>query len=154
MVKESMLKNISSVKNEHSYWVEQINNLNFNIVEDKRELINNTISHFGEWLYTEGSKLRVSPSTKHLIKRVEEHNNRLNDLYIDIYKIFFVLPTKRNILHKIATLNSKNITSVEKKILMRKIEHLNLYSSEILSTMDIIEDRVKNLSNNEIEKIC
>jgi len=154
MIKESMLKNINSAKEKHIYWVEQANNLSFESFKDNEELIHNTISHFGEWLYTDGSKLSVSASTKHLIKRVEEHHNQLNDIYIDIYKIFCVLPTKRNILHKIATLNSKDITTLEKQMVTRKLKHLNLYSNQIISTLDIIEDRVKNLPNSEIKKIC
>ncbi|MFK5976140.1 MAG: hypothetical protein QM493_06495 [Sulfurovum sp.] len=154
MIKESILKNISSAKEEHIHWVKQANNLNFGSFEDNKKQINDVVSHFGQWLYTEGSKLSISPSTQHLIKRVESHNNTLNELYIDIYKIFFVIPTKRNILYKIATLNSKNITSFEKQEIVTKLKHLNLYSSQIINTLDIIEDRVKSLSNNEIKKIC
>ena len=154
MIKASMLKNINSAKEEHIYWVEQANNLDFESLKDRGELIQNRISHFGEWLYTEGSKLSVSASTKHLIKRVEEHHNELNDIYIDIYKIFCVLPTKRNILHKIATLNSKEITNLEKQEITKKLKHLNLYSNQLISTLDILEDRVKNLPHNEIKKIC
>ncbi len=154
MIKESMLKNISNTKEEHLYWVEQANNLNFGSIKDKRELINHALSHFGQWLYTEGSKLSIAPSTRHLIKRVEEHNNRVNDIYIDIYKILFILPTKRNILQKIASFNSKNLTKVEKERLIAKLKHLNLYSNQIINTLDIIENRVKSLPNEEIKKIC
>ncbi len=140
-MKESLLNNISNAKKEHLKWMKKANSLNNQSI--KRKVIEITdINHlFKQWLYLEGSKLNFTPSIQHLIKKIEYHNNHLNDIYIELCKIFF-LPSY-----------SMPILSSQKQEVLTQLKYLNIYSKELIGIMDIVENRVSQLSDSDLSKI-
>jgi len=64
------------------------------------------------------------------INRIEQRHNALHETYAKIYTIFFVMPEKRSMIHKIFTMISKKVS--EAKI---HLEYLKKSSQELIEVL-------------------
>ena len=154
MTQSSIIRHINIAKNAHRRWMKRADHLISGLPVDK-ELIPSqaTDCGFGRWLYHEGAKLRAVPNVAQIINSLEHHHNELHMSYMHIYNIYFVVPLKRSILHKILTLNSQTVSKTEIAKAEEYFEYLQHTSIEIVSLLDILEKRIKNTPITDIDKI-
>jgi len=154
MTKAGILQQIQDAKTAHMRWVKRADHLVSGLPVDKEFIpLESTDCAFGEWFYNHGVKLKLIPSIGNLVNRIEHHHNDLHDAYTDIYKIFFVMPTKRSLLQKIFSFNSKDPTPEEKEQAKAHFKYLKRSSEELLAVLYILEERVKALTYEELEDI-
>ncbi|HFU77872.1 MAG TPA: hypothetical protein ENK98_04500 [Epsilonproteobacteria bacterium] len=154
MTQTSILQHIADAKKAHLRWVKRADHLISGLPVDKEFIpLEATSCGFGLWVYSEGAKLRLVPSIDNLMNRIEHHHNDLHDAYMDIYKIFFIMPQQRSILHKILTFNSKIVSSSEKEKARAHFKYLKRSSEELLAVLDILEEKVKQMTSDEVENL-
>ena len=154
MTQSSILKHLNDAKSTHKHWLQRIDHLITGLPVDKDFIPSKAIDcDFGKWIYFEGAKLRSIPSAIKMINSIEHHHNELHISYMHIYKIYFVLPKKRSILHKIFTLNSQSVFKIEQTKAKEYFEYLQQTSVELLALLDILEKRIKETPISEIDKI-
>ena len=154
MTQSSIIGHIYDAKNAHIHWMKRTDHLISGLPVDK-DFIPSQATHcdFGKWIYFEGAKLRTIPDVKKIINALEHHHNELHMSYMHIYNIYFVLPKKRSLLHKIFTLNNQTISESEKTKAKEYFEYLQHTSYELLALLDILEDRIKHTPIAQIDKI-
>jgi len=154
MTQATILQHISDAKKAHLRWVKRADHLIIGLPVDKEFIpLEATTCGFGLWVYGEGAKLRLVPSIDNLMNRIEHHHNDLHDAYMDIYKIFFIMPQQRSMLHKILTLNSKIVSSSEKEKAKAHFKYLKRSSEELLTVLDILEEKVRKMTLYEVENL-
>lgn len=154
MTKTSILQQLTAAKKAHLRWVKRADHLISGLPVDKEFIpLESTTCDFGIWFYEEGAKLRLVPTIDNLINRIEYHHNELHDAYMDIYKIFFIVPHQRSLLHKILTFNSKELSTAEKESAKAHFKYLRRSSEELLAVLDILEERVQKMNPVEIENL-
>jgi hypothetical protein len=155
MTQSSIIRHIYDAKNAHKRWMTRTEHLISGLPVDKSFIPSQAMEcDFGKWLYFEGAKLRSLPDVTKIINSLEHHHNELHMSYMHIYKIYFVLPKKRSILHKILTLNSRSVSKEEIEKAKEYFEYLQHTSIEIVSLLDILEKRIKKISLSDINKIA
>jgi hypothetical protein len=154
MTQSSMIRHINDARNAHNRWMKRADHLISGLPVDK-DLIppQSTDCDFGRWLYFEGAKLRAIPEVTKIINSLEHHHNELHMSYMHIYKIYFVQPLKRSLLHKILTLNSQTVSKSEREKSKEYFEYLQHTSIEIVSLLNILEERIRNTPIANIDKI-
>ena len=141
LTKAKILQEISDAKVAHERWVKRAEHLVEGLPVDKNFIpLDPTTCGFGRWLYGDvGKKLRVTKEYQNIIEQIEFYHDKLHDIYKDIYKIYFVLPNERSLLHKIITLNSKKISKREKELATEAYHELRRVSLELKNLLDKME---------------
>jgi len=159
--KSSMLQNIYDAKRAHKEWVRKADRLvngldgyqgkKVDLKVDKTFIpLDSSACKFGQWFDTYSGHLAKFNSIGRFINRIEEHHNALHATYSHIYSIFFVVPQKRSILHKIITLNSKKVSESEREKAKIYLTYLQNSSKELLEVLDVLEDKIKALDYNQL----
>jgi hypothetical protein len=161
--KASMLQNIYDAKRAHKEWVRKADRLvngldgyqgkKVDLNVDKTFIpLDSASCQFGQWFDTYAMQLAKFDSIGRFINRIEEHHNALHETYAKIYEIFFVVPQKRSILHKIITMNSKKVSEIEREKAKIHLEYLKKSSKELIEVLEILEDKIKALDYNELRR--
>ena len=161
--KASILQNIYIAKRAHKEWVRKADRLvngldgyqgkKVHMNVDKTFIpLNSTSCQFGQWFDTYGIHLSKFKSIGKFVNRIEEHHNALHATYKKIYQIYFVVPEKRSMLHKLITLNSKNVSGLEREKAKIHLEYLKKSSKELLEVLEILEVKIKALDYHELRK--
>lgn len=156
-----MLQNIYNAKRAHKEWVKKADRLvngldgyqgkKVDLNVDKTFIpLDSSSCEFGVWFNTYAVHLAKFDSIGRFINRIEEHHNALHDSYSKIYSIFFVIPEKRSILHKIFTMNSKKVSDFEREKAKIHLEYLKKSSKELLEVLEILEDKITALDYSEL----
>jgi len=159
--KSSMLQNIYDAKRAHKEWVRRADRLvngldgyqgkKVDLKVDKTFIpLDSSACKFGQWFDRYSEHLAKFNSIGRFINRIEEHHNALHATYSHIYSIFFVLPQKRSILHKIITMNSKKVSKSEREKAKIYLTYLQNSSKELLEVLDVLEDKIKALDYNQV----
>lgn len=156
ITKASILQEVSQAKIAHMRWVKRADHLISDLPVDKEFIPLEAVNcGFGKWLYAEtGSKLRVMEAFKYMIEQIEFHHDNLHDAYSKIYKIYFVMPEKRSLLHKLVTFNSKTVSDKEKVEAKKYFELLKKSSDDLIALLDKFENEVKEVTSfTEFNKV-
>jgi len=156
-----MLQKIYDAKRAHKEWVNKANKLvngldgyqgkKVNLDVDQTFIpLDSSSCAFGQWFDTYAMRLAKFESIGRFINRIEQHHNALHETYSKIYTIFFVMPEKRSILHKIFTMNSKKVSESEREKAKIHFEYLKKSSQELLEVLEILEDKITALDYNEL----
>lgn len=159
--KATMLQNIYDAKRAHKEWVRKADRLvngldgyqgkKVDLNVDKTFIpLDSSSCQFGQWFDAYAIHLAKFDSIGRFIKRVEEHHNRLHETYENIYSIFFIMPEKRSLLHKIITMNSKKISEDEREKAKIHLKYLHNSSNELLEVLGVLEDKIKALNYVEL----
>lgn len=159
--KATMLQHIYDAKRAHKEWVRKADRLvngldgyqgkKVSLNVDKTFIpLDSASCQFGQWFNTYATQLAKFNSIGNFVNRIEEHHNALHATYAHIYSIFFVLPEKRSILHKIVTFNSKKVSELEREKAAIHLEYLKKSSKELLEVLEILEDKIKALDYNAL----
>jgi len=151
--KATILQELSNAKIAHMRWVKRADHLISGLPVDKEFIpLESTTCGFGKWLYgTVGQKLRLEDEFKSIIEQIEFHHDNLHDVYGEIYKVFFVMPEQRSLLHKIITFNSKKVSEKEKSKAKEYFHSLQKSSTELIALLEKLELLVK--SSEEINRV-
>jgi hypothetical protein len=159
--KASMLQHIYDAKRAHKEWVRKADRLvhgldgyqgkKVDLNVDKTFIpLDSASCAFGKWFETYAVPLSKFDSIGRFINRIEEHHNALHDTYSHIYAIFFVVPEKRSLLHKILTMNSKKVSELEREKAKIHLEYMKKSSKELIEVLEVLEDKIKALDYNEL----
>ena len=161
--KTYMLENIHHAKNAHKSWVSKVTKLVYGLDDYQGKRVNLNVdksfislesssSEFGQWFYTYGQYLSKFDSIGRFINRIEEHHNAVHESYAHIYTIFFVEPEQRSLLHKMLTINSKQLSEIEREKAKIHLKYLKKFSKELLEVLEILEKKIKALDYNELRR--
>lgn len=159
--KSVILKQIWDARRAHKEWVKKADRLvngidgfrgkKVAIDVDKNFIpLDSSSCVFGKWWNRYSFSISQLKGIDNISNRIEEHHDRLHDTYASIYHIFFVLPEKRSLLHKIVTFNKKEVTESEREQAKIHFEYLMHSSSELLEVLQVLEDRIQSLDNAQI----
>ena len=162
--KASILQRIYDATRAHKDWVRKadklVNGLNGFKGEKVTLKVDNTFialesssCEFGQWFNTHSIHLARIPSVGRFIQRIEKHHDQLHETYANIYDIFFVHPHNRSLAHKIFTLNNKKVSKEEREQAKIYFNYLKHSSNELLEVLSVLEEKVKSLNYNELNKI-
>jgi len=162
--KATMLQNIYDAKRAHKEWVRKADRLvnGLDGYQGKKVTLNvdktfipldSSSCQFGQWFDTNAHKLEKFDSIGRFINRIEAHHNALHATYAKIYSIFFVLPEKRSLLHKIITFNSKAVSDTEREKARIHLEYLQKSSKELIEVLEVLEDKIKALDYNDLRNV-
>jgi len=151
--KATIIQELNSAKIAHMRWVKRADHLISGLPVDKEFIpLEPTTCGFGKWFYGEvGQKLRLEEEFKSIIEQIEFHHDNLHDVYGEIYKIFFIMPEQRSLLHKIMTFNSKKVSDKEKAKAKDYFHSLQKSSTELLALLEKLETMVR--ASDEISRI-
>jgi hypothetical protein len=143
--KSNILQALSNAKIAHMRWVKRTDHLISGLPVDKEFIpLEATECGFGKWLYTIGSDLRSDETFKYLIEQIEFHHDNLHSTYMSIYKIYFLVPENRSLLHKIMTFNSHDISKSEKELAQKYYTILQKSSNDLLDLLDKFDIEVRS----------
>ena len=147
--KSSILQEVSQAKIAHMRWVKRADHLISDLPVDKEFIpLEATNCGFGRWLYSEtASQLRVTETFKYMLEQIEFHHDNLHDAYSKIYKIYFIMPEKRSLLHKLVTFNSKTVSDEEKVEAKKYFEILKKSSEDLIALLDKFESEVRGVTS-------
>jgi hypothetical protein len=151
MNKASILQHIFDAKKAHIRWVKRAKHLVEGLPIDKDFIpLKSTSCIFGKWLYSEGGNLRKVPHTNQLIEKIELEHDDLHNIYMRIYKIFFIVPNSKSLLQKILSFNSKKISPQDKEKAKMDVQHLQQISQRLLELLTKLEDEITALNDKEL----
>ena len=151
MTKEQVLHQLHSAKASHVAWLQRARMLveGLKINEDAIP-INSTVCGFGKWFYSDGQRLNVIRNIpSECMNDLERFHNDLHDIYMKIYKIYYVLNTSDRLLSIFG--KKKSISEAEKTLSKYYYDEMDIISKKLLKALDLMERRVNALSSNEIE---
>lgn len=159
--KAVMLQNVYDAKRAHKEWVRKadrlVNGLNgfqgktIDMNVDKTFIpLNNSSCQFSQWFNAYESHLSKFNSIGRFMDRIKVHHEALHNTYEHIYTIFFVVPQKRSIIHKILTMNSQKVSKLEREKAKIHLEYLKKSSEELLEVLEILEEKIKAIDYNEL----
>jgi len=151
LTKAKILQELNSAKIAHERWVKRAEHLVDGLPVDQSFIpLDPTECGFGRWLYSDmGHRLRLLKEYKSLIEQIEFYHDKLHDIYRKIYKIYFVIPKERSLLHKIFTLNSKKPTASEQQTAQEYFSELKKSSMELKQLLTQMENTTKEIKSLE-----
>ena len=151
LTKAKILQELNSAKIAHERWVKRAEHLVDGLPVDQSFIpLDPTECGFGRWLYSDmGQRLRLLKEYRSLIEQIEFYHDKLHDIYRKIYKIYFVIPNERSLLHKILTFNSKKITSSEQQKAQEYFMELQKSSIELKQLLIQMEHVTKEITSLE-----
>lgn len=162
--KASILQHIYDAKRAHKEWVRKadklVNGLDgfrgkkviFNV--DKTFIpLESSSCEFGQWFNSHSIHLAKIPSVGNFVQRIEQHHDQLHETYAKIYAIFFVIPHNRSLIHKIFTLNNKNVSKAERDQAKIHFNYLKHSSNELMDVISVLEEKITALEYNELQKV-
>ena len=152
MTVASILQETNSAKIAHKRWVKRADHLISGLPVEKEFIpLEPTSCAFGQWFYSQGSQLRNLSSLAEVLGQIEKYHDELHDIYGRIYKIYFMMPQNRSLLHKILTFNSKDVTKDEQKEAESYYTLLEESSETLLFLVAQFETKVRELSYSDLE---
>jgi len=154
MNRSSTLQRIYDAKQAHLRWVKRAKHLVEGLPVDKEFIpLQPTSCVFGKWLYSEGNILKKIPKTSNIMEELEEQHNEIHETYRNIYKIFFILPNSRSLIHKVFTFNSKQVSSSEKEKAQIYFKYLIHNSEKLMDTLNQLENKINQLEHHELGRL-
>lgn len=150
MEKVEVLTNIRVARRSHIIWVEHVKAL-VNGLDIKKEQIPIAVTacDFGKWFYCEGQIL-LSLFSEHAVKKVENKHKELHDIYMKIYKIYFLLE-KRSFFARLFRVKKRIMASEEYNALVY-LSDLEKISNELITYLNIIEKRLNSISEEKFRE--
>jgi hypothetical protein len=152
MNKKSILQQLSHSKQSHILWIEKANSLISNSTDCTNSIpFDSTECGLGIWISQEGQQLRQISILDKLIANIEIHHNKLHNIYLNIYQIFFMLPKQKSFLQKFFSFNSNRENEEVKEAVKLHFEDIKQSSDELLSLLIELENKIKILPLDTIE---
>ena len=143
-----IIDNLRKAKMAHKRWVGHASALIEGLPIDKNQVpINHTDCAFGSWYYGEGQKLSVLKE----FKDIEDPHSQLHEIYMQIFKILFQ-KKKVSFFGKLIGKSTKT-TEDDKQLARAKYQTLVQVSNKIVDSLNILEQKLKQLGEEEVAKL-
>lgn len=138
------IQDIAEAKVAHMRWVKRASHLVSGYDIDKNFVpIEETACSFGKWFYTHGIFLLRDEKYEDLMERIGELHIQVHDYYREIYDIYFVIPQKRSLLHKIVTFSSKKVSTKDKEKAIEAYKSLEKISTQLIELLEELKTALK-----------
>jgi hypothetical protein len=150
MLNEITYTKIRQARASHARWVRRAKHLieGLPISEDMIP-IDSTSCEFGMWFYHEGMKFKSNPELLKYLNSIEEKHNHLHDIYLKIYKIYFV-DTRVSWYRSILTNKHREVSPNECAYAKVYFDSLEKVSEELLALLEKLEIQLRALTLNNI----
>ena len=138
------IQDINEAKVAHMRWVTRAKRLVAGYNTDKDFIpVEETACNFGKWYYTHGIFLLRDEKYEKLMERIGELHIQVHNYYREIYDVYFVKPQNRSLLHKVATLSSKKISTKDKEKANESFGLLEQTSTELIALLGELKTALK-----------
>jgi hypothetical protein len=145
---KEILNKIRAAKMSHKRWVGHASAMIEGIPIEKDQVpINYTECVFGSWYYGDGQKLAILKE----FKEIEEPHTTLHLIYMEIFKILFG-KKKTSFFSRLIGKSSK-LTEQDRRLARVKFGSLEEISKQIISKLDALEKRIKQLTSEEFAEL-
>ena len=145
---KEILNKIRAAKMSHKRWVGHASAMIEGIPIEKDQVpINYTECMFGNWYYSDGQNL----STLEEFREIEEPHTNLHLIYMEIFNILFG-KKKTSFLSRLIGKTSK-FTEQDRQLARAKFRTLEEISKQIISKLDALEKRIKQLKAEEFAEL-
>ena len=152
MLKKSIIQQLLNAKQAHMLWVKKANRLILNSADTTDSIpFDSTECGLGIWISREGKQLRKISTLNKLIENIEIKHNKLHNIYLNIYQIFFMLPPQKSFLQKIFTFNYNRENEEVKEAARLHFADIKQSSEELLNLLIELENAIKSLSLESID---
>lgn len=139
-----ILQELTKARIAHTRWVRRADHLISGLPVDKDFIpLEATTCGFGKWFYSTGTTLRHHKDYASIMDQIEAYHDDLHGYYGQIYKLYFVMPENRSILHKVMTFNSKKISKKEQELAKTYYDRLEATSNVLLDLISQLEAAIK-----------
>ena len=154
MERDYTLEKLRDAKKAHAKWVRRAKHLveNLPVCEDMIPL-DSTDCAFGCWLYSEGMKYKNNNITSPILEAIEETHHTLHDIYLRIYRIYFV-ESKAGFFQRLLFTKTHNAISTQKQVeALKYFEELKGISDALVKQLDNFEIALRDLQVKETHAI-
>ena len=152
MMKASILKQLSIAQQSHLSWVKKANSLILGSANSQNSTsFDSTECGLAIWISRDGKQLRKIKTLNKLIESIEIQHNKLHNIYLNVYQIFFMLPKHKSFLEKIFNFNSTTENEEVKEAVKLHFKDIEQGSIELLELLKKLEKRIKALPLDKIE---
>ncbi len=154
MMYERVFKqNLIDAKEAHIKWVRRAKHLveNLPLSEDMIP-VDSTECSFGCWFHKEASRLKVLRGFEELVEEIDALHTKLHDIYIRIYKIYFV-DTKRSWLLKAILGEKKEVPAHKQEEAQHHFLELEGVSSKLIKKIEQLERALLSVRREEFGAI-
>ncbi len=138
------IQDIGEAKVAHMRWVKRASHLVSGYDIDKNFIpIEETACSFGKWFYSHGIFLLRDEKYEELMERIGEVHIQVHNYYREIYDIYFVMPQKRSLLHKIVTFSSKKVSTKDKEKAAEAYKLLEKTSTQLIELLEDLKTALK-----------
>jgi hypothetical protein len=100
--KKDILNQVSDARHAHATWLRRAKHLIEGLpVQDGMIPIDPTFCTFGKWFYKDGVRLKRFDSLQEVLDKIERLHVELHDVYLNIYKVFFINSKRTWLMSKI-----------------------------------------------------
>jgi len=139
------IQDINEAKVAHIRWVQKASKLVSGYDVDKNFIpVEETACNFGKWYYTHGIFLLRDDKYEDLMEKIGQLHIELHDYYRIIYDIYFVMPQKRSLLHKVVSLSSKKISPKDEQRAAETYTLLEKTSTQLIALLEELKTALKS----------
>jgi len=153
MQKKDIIEQITNARLAHLKWVRRAKHLIEKLpVSSGMIPIDATECTFGAWLYREGLKYKNLSQLSTVINKIEKLHTEIHDIYLDIYKIYFVDLKRSWVMSKILDAY-KDPTPQQQKMAYRYFIQLEDISVLLMQEFDLFERTLKNIDIEDLKRV-
>ena len=147
------LADIESARYSHRQWLYRTQRLIENMpITDAMIALDPTKSEFGIWLYSKGVRYQEFAGYAPTVENIVIHNEKLHEIYLNIYKIYFVDSKRSWILSKLVAPHKKVSTKQQKEAYIH-FEKLEFISALLLKDLDILYRSVQRIDVKTLQRV-
>ena len=148
-----MLKKLEDARSAHIKWVRRAQHLVEGLPLDESMIpVDSTECRFGEWLHSDGFRLKLLKSFAPLVEEVDALHMKLHSVYLSIYRIYFI-DTKRSWLLKAILGERKEVPAHKQQEAREMFRHLEDVSSQLLQSLTKLERQLRGSNREEIARL-
>jgi len=147
-----IIEEIYKARRIHEHWLSRAEDLisGLPIYEDMIPLSPNACG-FGKWFHTKCTNLYKIPRIALSLKRIERVHNELHDMYLKIYKIYFIDSKKPWIL-SVLTSRYKEPSKEQKNLALQYYDELEDISIRLMAELKMLEKDIQETKDIFLEK--
>ncbi len=146
MFNKTAYAKIRDARASHARWVRRAKHLIEGLpVSEDLIPIDSTACAFGVWLYDEGMRYKTRPELSAYLNSIEKKHNELHDVYLSIYKIYFV-DTKPSWFRSLVTKQLKEVSPQKREQAEAYFKVLQEVSDELITTLEDFEASLRRTS--------
>jgi len=150
--KKLLLKQIAEARIAHTRWLRRAQHLIEGLpVSDGMVALDPTHCEFGNWLYSDGMKYKSVLKFEQIIDKIEKCHVELHDIYLNVYKIYFVESKRFWFVSKLLASSYKEPSARQKERAKLYLYDLERCSKSLLSELTRLEKLVASIDPKQLK---